>query len=63
MQAVEIRGVEKMAIQTKRLYEKGREVVPSITKDRVFSIDIEKAAAVLQSSDFLKLIQHLDNVK
>jgi histidine ammonia-lyase len=63
MQAVEIRGVEKMATQTKRLYEKGREVVPSITKDRVFSIDIEKAAAVLQSSDFLKLIQHLDNVK
>jgi histidine ammonia-lyase len=63
MQAVEIRGVEKMATQTKRLYEKGREVIPSITKDRVFSKDIEKTAAILNSSDFLKQIQQLDNVK
>ncbi|MCM2533911.1 histidine ammonia-lyase [Neobacillus pocheonensis] len=51
MQAVEYRGVEKMATQTKRLYEKGREQVPSIKQDRVFSKDIEKAAAWLQVID------------
>lgn len=63
MQAVEIRGVEKMATQTRRFYEKGREIVPSITKDRVFSKDIEKAAEGLRSADFLKLIHQFDNVK
>jgi histidine ammonia-lyase len=51
MQAVEFRGIEKMATQTKRFYEKGREQVPSIKQDRVFSKDIEKAAAWLQTID------------
>ncbi|UJL46089.1 histidine ammonia-lyase [Virgibacillus sp. NKC19-16] len=42
MQAVEYRGVEKMASATRTLYEAARKVVPSITKDRVFATDIEK---------------------
>jgi histidine ammonia-lyase len=41
LQAVELRGVEKMAPATKRLFEIGRTITPSITKDRVFSKDIE----------------------
>jgi histidine ammonia-lyase len=51
MQAVEYRGIEKMAAQTKRFYEKGREQVASIQKDRVFSKDIERAANWLESTD------------
>ncbi|MEN6461082.1 MAG: aromatic amino acid lyase, partial [Syntrophomonas sp.] len=41
LQAVELRGIEKMAPVTKRLYETARTITPSITKDRVFSKDIE----------------------
>lgn len=52
MQAVEYRGVEKMAAMTKRFYERGREQVPSILKDRIFSKDIEKTAEWLQAIDF-----------
>ncbi|MGX6444753.1 histidine ammonia-lyase [Neobacillus sp. K501] len=63
MQAVEFRGVEKMASQTKRLYEKGREAVPTIKQDRIFSKDIEKAAEVLKEMDLTKLIQIIDKVK
>jgi histidine ammonia-lyase len=52
MQAVEIRGIGKMATQTRRFYEKGREKVPSIKQDRIFSKDIEKAAEWLKTMDF-----------
>ncbi|WP_332694557.1 histidine ammonia-lyase [Halalkalibacter lacteus] len=41
MQATEIRGIEKMAHVTNQIFTKGREVVPTISKDRVFSNDIE----------------------
>ncbi|MEH7252823.1 histidine ammonia-lyase [Neobacillus niacini] len=58
MQAVEIRGIEKMAGQTRALYEKGRELVPSIKKDRIFSKDIEKAADGLKKLELKKLINH-----
>jgi histidine ammonia-lyase len=54
MQAVEYRGVEKMASHTRKLYEKGREAVPTIKADRVFSHDIEKASEYLKT---LKLSQ------
>jgi len=63
MQAVEYRGVEKMANQTRRLYDAGRKLVPSIQKDRIFSKDIEKAAEGLKTMDLKKLLQQLDNVK
>ncbi|HJV32165.1 MAG TPA: histidine ammonia-lyase [Bacillales bacterium] len=58
MQAVEIRGVGKMATQTRKFYEKGREVVPSIKKDRIFSKDIEKAAEWLKTVDFAMEVVH-----
>ena len=44
MQAVEIRGIDKMANQTNGFYQAGRKIVPSIKKDRVFSKDIEALA-------------------
>ena len=57
MQAVEYRGVDKMAAQTKRLYEIGREAVPSIKADRVFSKDIEKASVCLQTLELSQIVQ------
>jgi histidine ammonia-lyase len=48
LQACDIRGKENMAHVTRTFYEKAREVVPSITEDRVFSGDIK------QASDWLK---------
>ncbi|MEB6549012.1 histidine ammonia-lyase [Heyndrickxia sporothermodurans] len=44
MQGAEYRGTEKMATATKKFYDKGREIVPSIVKDRIFSKDIEALA-------------------
>ncbi|NHC42829.1 histidine ammonia-lyase [Bacillus sp. MM2020_1] len=63
MQAVEYRGVEKMASQTKRLYEKGRELVPSIKKDRIFSKDIERSAEGLKTMNLSRLLEQVDSVK
>jgi histidine ammonia-lyase len=57
MQAVEIRGVEKMASYTKKLYDKGREFVPSIKKDRIFSKDIERTALCLKELEVAKFTQ------
>ncbi|OZU87094.1 histidine ammonia-lyase [Virgibacillus indicus] len=51
MQAVEYRGVELMASSTRELYERARNIVPSITKDRVFSTDIEKLADWLKNHE------------
>ena len=48
MQAVEFLCVEKMASKTRELYEKGRKIVPSIKKDRVFSKDIERMSEELK---------------
>lgn len=41
LQAVELRGIGKMSPITKGVYDKARTIAPSITKDRVFSKDIE----------------------
>ncbi|TCT20912.1 histidine ammonia-lyase [Melghiribacillus thermohalophilus] len=41
MQAVEIRGKDKMATVTRRFLEDARRIVPRIDNDRVFSKDIE----------------------
>lgn len=51
MQAVEFRGVEKMAWQTRDFYKKARSIVPSITKDRVFGTDIEKLSNWLKNHE------------
>ncbi|WP_100009971.1 histidine ammonia-lyase [Lentibacillus sediminis] len=50
MEAVEYRGVERMAARTRDFYEKARQIVPVITKDRVFSPDIERLSSWLKCS-------------
>lgn len=58
LQAVEFQGMEKISPKLKEKWRKMRNVVPSITKDRVFSEDIEKVNQVLQpfhhNSNFIK---------
>jgi histidine ammonia-lyase len=51
LQAAEYRGSEKMADKTKKFYEEARKIVPSITKDRIFSKDIEACASWLKKVD------------
>lgn len=59
MQAVEHRGIEKMATHTKHFYEKGREQVASIKQDRIFSKDIEKLAEWLKTIEFSQFMKDL----
>jgi histidine ammonia-lyase len=63
MQAVEIRGVEKMATHTRGFFDKGREQVASIKQDRVFSKDIEKAADWLKAIEISSFIRKLSMKK
>ncbi|MFD1036966.1 histidine ammonia-lyase [Virgibacillus byunsanensis] len=51
MQAVEYRGTDHMATKTRAFYEKARRIVPSITKDRVYSTDIEKLTEWLKADN------------
>ncbi|MED4014944.1 histidine ammonia-lyase [Sutcliffiella cohnii] len=44
LQAVEYRGVEYASPNMQKWYQKGRNIVPSITEDRIFSKDIEALA-------------------
>jgi len=55
LQAAEYRGVEKMAKKTKSFYMEARKTVPSITKDRIFSKDIEACSAWLKDFDIASL--------
>lgn len=48
LQAVEIKGVDKLSTKTKAKYEELRSIVPSITQDRVFHHDIEKVCEYLR---------------
>lgn len=50
MQAVEYRGIEKMASNTREFFERARKIVSSIKKDRVFSTDIENMTRWLKES-------------
>src|SRR5690625_536642 len=50
MQAVEYRNIEKMSKPTRKFYEEGRETVPTIIKDRIFSVDIQRNYKWLQTS-------------
>ncbi|MCM3765003.1 histidine ammonia-lyase [Neobacillus niacini] len=59
MQAVEYRGVDKMAAHTKSFYEKGREQVTSIKQDRVFSKDIEKLTQWLKTIEFSQFVRSM----
>lgn len=47
LQAVEYRGIDKLASQTKDKYNEMRMIVPSIIQDRVFSTDIENLTTAL----------------
>ncbi|WP_096186258.1 histidine ammonia-lyase [Evansella halocellulosilytica] len=49
MEAVKYRGIEKMGPVTSEFYNQGREVVPPIVKDRVFSHDIESLQSWLKN--------------
>jgi len=49
MQAVEYRGTQKMSSATHNFYLQGRELVPSITEDRIFSSDIENISQWLKN--------------
>lgn len=51
LQAAEFKGADKMAKKTKAFYEKARGVVPSITKDRIFSKDTAAGSAWLKELD------------
>lgn len=48
LQAVEIKGVDKLSPKTKAKYEELRSIVPSIAQDRVFHHDIEKVCEYLR---------------
>ncbi|MEN2767214.1 histidine ammonia-lyase [Ornithinibacillus xuwenensis] len=50
MQAVEYRGIEKMAEDTRKWYDQARKIVSSIRKDRIFATDIENLTAWLKNS-------------
>ncbi|MFC7322613.1 histidine ammonia-lyase [Halobacillus campisalis] len=52
MQALEYRGVNSASTSVQELFEKGREVVPNITEDRVFAKDIEALSKWLRSDQF-----------
>ncbi|OCA83104.1 histidine ammonia-lyase [Bacillus sp. FJAT-27225] len=56
LQAAEYRGKEQLATATRALYEEARRIVPSITHDRVFSIDIEAASGWLKEFEVSSLI-------
>ncbi|MFT4415487.1 histidine ammonia-lyase [Fredinandcohnia humi] len=51
LQAVEYRGVDKMAPTTKGFYQEARKIVPSIIEDRVFSEDIENLTDWLKKNN------------
>ncbi|WP_200416023.1 histidine ammonia-lyase [Virgibacillus salexigens] len=48
LQAVESKGIENMAAQLKAKYHEYRNIVPTISKDRIFSTDIEAVASHLR---------------
>lgn len=51
LQAAGYRGVEKMASATRAKWNELRKIVPSITKDRIFSHDIKRVAEWLKVND------------
>src|SRR5699024_7110813 len=51
MQAIEYKGVEKASPKIREKWEAINKVVPSITKDRVFSEDINKVNNALHPSN------------
>lgn len=56
LQAAEIKGSEKLSPITKDIYQVSRKIVPSITKDRVFSKDIENVTKWMKTDEWDKWI-------
>ncbi|WP_088071844.1 histidine ammonia-lyase [Gottfriedia luciferensis] len=50
MQGAEYKGIDKMSDTTRKFMEDVRKTVPSITRDRVFSKDIEKLTTYLKEN-------------
>ncbi|MDE2079253.1 MAG: aromatic amino acid lyase [Patescibacteria group bacterium] len=50
VQAAEFRGANKLGSQTSELYKSIRKIVPSYTKDRVMTDDLEQLAQYIESS-------------
>ncbi|NQD68610.1 histidine ammonia-lyase [Bacillus haikouensis] len=57
LQAVEHRGTDLLASTTKKFYEEARKIVPSITKDRIFSKDIEKVNSWMKQLKLKSIIK------
>ncbi|MDP3975830.1 MAG: histidine ammonia-lyase [bacterium] len=53
-QAIDFRDPKKLGVGTKKAYESIRKVVPTLDKDRILSIDIEKVAQLLRHRKFFK---------
>lgn len=51
IQALEYRGIEKMASATREKWEELRKIVPSITNDRILSHDINRVAEWMKIND------------
>lgn len=49
LQAVEIRGIEKMSPHTRQIYQIARSITPSIDKDRVFARDIKMVSTWMEN--------------
>lgn len=60
MQAAEIRGKEKMAPATRKIFDDGRKHVPFINKDRVFSYDIAEAEKWMKGDFSIDEIKNLE---
>ncbi|MFC0272695.1 histidine ammonia-lyase [Metabacillus herbersteinensis] len=63
MEAATFRGTEKMAVTTRTLHALGRKIVPAITKDRVFSKDIEALTAWLLNTDLEQVLINRQDTK
>ncbi|MCM3584329.1 histidine ammonia-lyase [Mesobacillus maritimus] len=64
LQAVQYRGIDKLAPATRKFYHQARSIVSSITEDRIFSQDIEKLTAWLKNNDLIEITKmELNHVK
>lgn len=52
LQAVELKGIEKLSPATREKYDELRQIVPSITEDRQFHQDIENVSKHLQKLSY-----------
>jgi histidine ammonia-lyase/phenylalanine ammonia-lyase len=56
-QAADLRGVDKLAEGTRRVYEAVRKVSPIVDRDRELRPDVQKVVALIRSSELLPLVE------